>query len=66
MYSNGENTQYYSAVDNVILAIGLKPRNDLVKTLETGKYKYFVIGDCDGPEMLKKAIHGGTLVGLQI
>lgn len=66
MYSNGKDTQYYSGVDNVILAIGLKPRNGLVKTLETGKYKYFVIGDCDGPEMLKKAIHGGTLVGLQI
>jgi len=45
------------SVDMVVLAIGSKPRRDLLKEIVVSGIKIYVIGDASGPGDVLKAIH---------
>ena len=57
--SNGEE-QILSPVDQVIIAVGLKPRDDLKKFLQARGISYFIIGDALKPRRIIEAIEEGA------
>lgn len=54
----GEKT--LSPVDQVIIAVGLKPRDDLKEILEARKIRYFVVGDALQPRRIIEATEEGA------
>lgn len=57
--SNGEE-QILSPVDQVVIAIGLKPRDDLKKILQMRGIPHFVIGDAVQPRRILEATEEGA------
>jgi len=57
--SNGVE-QIISAVDQVIIAVGLKPRDDLKKFLQDRRILHFVIGDAVQPRRIIEATEEGA------
>jgi len=57
--SNGEE-QILSPVDQVIIAVGLKPRDDLKKFLQARGISYFIIGDALKPRRIIEASEEGA------
>jgi len=49
-----------SPVDKVIIAVGLKPRDDLKETLKAGGIRHFVIGDALNPRRILEATEEGA------
>jgi len=52
--------------DTLVLALGLKPRVDLVKRLRESANEVYVIGDCVKPRTLYYAIHEGFDLAAEI
>jgi hypothetical protein len=52
--------QILSPVDQVIIAVGLKPRDDLKKFLQARGISYFVIGDALKPRRIIEATEEGA------
>jgi 2-enoate reductase len=52
--------------DTVIVALGVKPKNDLKKKLGDRVQEIYSIGDCEGPRKIGDAIHEGFAVGSSI
>ncbi|MBU2547963.1 MAG: FAD-dependent oxidoreductase [Proteobacteria bacterium] len=53
-------TQTLSPVDQVVLAVGMKPRDDLKAHLETKGIRHFVVGDAAGPRRIIEATEEGA------
>ena len=49
-----------SPVDKVIIAVGLKPRDDLKETLKARGIRHFVIGDALNPRRILEATEEGA------
>jgi 2-enoate reductase len=49
--------------DSVILALGLKPNQDLLEPLRKSFPEVQVIGDCREPRKIYQAIHEGAFAG---
>ncbi|EMS73640.1 FAD-dependent oxidoreductase [Ruminiclostridium cellobioparum] len=49
--------------DTVIIALGVKPKNDLIKKLGDRVQEIYSIGDCNNPRKIGDAIHEGFRVG---
>jgi 2,4-dienoyl-CoA reductase-like NADH-dependent reductase (Old Yellow Enzyme family)/thioredoxin reductase len=54
------------AADSVILALGLKPNQDLVEPLRKNFAEVHAIGDCLEPRKIYQAIHEGAFAGRAI
>jgi 2,4-dienoyl-CoA reductase-like NADH-dependent reductase (Old Yellow Enzyme family)/thioredoxin reductase len=52
--------------DSVVLAIGLRPANELRQALEEMIPECYAIGDCVEPRKVFQAIHEGSLIGRRI
>ena len=52
--------QILSPVDQVIIAVGLKPRNELKEILQTQKIRHFIIGDALEPRRIIEATEEGA------
>jgi 2,4-dienoyl-CoA reductase-like NADH-dependent reductase (Old Yellow Enzyme family)/thioredoxin reductase len=52
--------------DSVILALGLKPNQDLLEPLRKSYPEVQVIGDCREPRKIYQAVHEGAFVGRTI
>ena len=52
--------------DTVILAVGLKPVNELVQVLKEKIPECYAIGDCVEPRKVFQAIHEGSMIGRRI
>jgi 2,4-dienoyl-CoA reductase-like NADH-dependent reductase (Old Yellow Enzyme family)/thioredoxin reductase len=62
---NEKGEQLYEA-DTVLLAVGLKPRTELVESLRFTAPDFIVIGDCQQPATVMEAIHMGYLSALNL
>jgi thioredoxin reductase len=49
-----------SPVDQVVIAIGLKPNDELKKILQEKKIRYFIIGDALQPRRIIEATEEGA------
>lgn len=49
--------------DNVIICVGSKPENSLIKALEK-KVEFVAIGDCVAPRYIMDAVHDGFIAGI--
>ena len=52
--------------DTVILAVGYRPRRDLLQNLEVDKMEFHQIGDCVKPRTIMEAIEEGNRIGFAI
>ena len=57
--TNGERTTL-SPIDQVVLAVGLKPRDELKEILEALKIPFAVIGDARQPRRIFEAVEEGA------
>jgi 2,4-dienoyl-CoA reductase-like NADH-dependent reductase (Old Yellow Enzyme family)/thioredoxin reductase len=57
---------YTIEADTVVLAVGAKPNNALVKELDGKVTELYAIGDCVEPRRMINAIHDGADVGYRI
>jgi len=55
-----------SPVDQVVLAAGMKPRSDLIETLETLKIRYFVVGDAVQVRRILEAVEEGARAAWEV
>ena len=49
-----------SPIDQVVVAVGLKPRDELKEVLEARKIRYFVVGDALQPRRIIEATEEGA------
>ena len=54
------------ATDSVVLAFGLKPKQELLNPLKQNFEAFFAIGDCVEPRKIYQAVHEGAFVGRAI
>jgi pyruvate/2-oxoglutarate dehydrogenase complex dihydrolipoamide dehydrogenase (E3) component len=52
--------QILSPVDQIIIAVGLKPREELKEILQAKKIRYFIIGDAIQPRRIIEATEEGA------
>ena len=52
--------------DTIVVAVGAKPNDALVKELDGKVPELYVIGDCLKPRRMINAIHEGADIGYQI
>ncbi|HAX96203.1 MAG TPA: NADH:flavin oxidoreductase [Prolixibacteraceae bacterium] len=55
-----ERTQIFSPVDQVIIAVGLKPRGELKEILQVKKIHHFIIGDALQPRRIIESTDEGA------
>jgi 2,4-dienoyl-CoA reductase-like NADH-dependent reductase (Old Yellow Enzyme family)/thioredoxin reductase len=60
-----EEERFYEA-DTILLAVGLKPRTDVVESLRNCAPDFSVIGDCLQPATIMEAIHMGYFTAMNI
>jgi len=66
VYAEDENGEKLYPADTVLLAVGLKPRTELVESLRNSAPDFMIIGDCLKPATVMEAIHGGYFSALDI
>jgi len=54
-----EGTEEITGIDTVVVAVGSRPRNNLLKSLEGQDIPVYAIGDCVKPRKIIEAIHEG-------
>jgi len=62
--SNGKEVRI--PADNIIIALGMRSDNDLVKSLEEITEELYVTGDCITPAKVGEAIHSGFVAGWRV
>ena len=62
--AKGEERLYEA--DTVLLAVGLRPKTDLVESLRGCAPDFMMIGDCLKPATAMEAIHGGYYAALDV
>jgi 2,4-dienoyl-CoA reductase-like NADH-dependent reductase (Old Yellow Enzyme family)/thioredoxin reductase len=55
--------QMHQPADSVILALGLKPNQELLQPLKEAFKELYVIGDCQEPRKIYQAVHEGAFAG---
>jgi len=55
-YTGADNTEHTIEAGTVVVAVGMKPMNDLALTFYGAADKFFMIGDCDVAGNIQKAI----------
>jgi NADH dehydrogenase FAD-containing subunit len=58
----GGREQILSPVDQVIMAVGLKPNDELKEILQAKKIRHFIIGDALQPRRIIEATEEGARV----
>jgi len=66
LLSDRNRNQKEVATDSVILALGLKPNQDLVDPLKMNFAEVQVVGDCLQPRKIYQAVHEGAFAGRAI
>jgi hypothetical protein len=47
----------------VVIAVGMKPNNDLALKFHDAADRFYIIGDCNVPGNIQKAIRSGFSIG---
>jgi len=55
-YRRADNTEHTVEAGNVVIAVGMRPRNDLVISFYGAGDRFFIIGDCSTAGNVQKAI----------
>lgn len=63
---DAEGKEKLYPADTVLVAVGLRPRSDLVDQLRDCAPDYAVVGDCSQPAKVMEAIHMGYFAGMNI
>ena len=63
-YPEGTEERFFES-DYVLVAMGLKPRRDLIEALE-GRVELYEVGDCIKPREALDAVREGFEVGLRL
>jgi len=63
---DSEGKEVRIPADNIIIAVGMRSDNDLVKQLEEITDELYVTGDCVEPAKVGDAIHGGFVAGWRV
>jgi len=63
---NEKGGELFYPADTVVLAVGLKPRTEIVESLRNCAPDFSVIGDCFEPATVMEAIHGGYFSAMNI
>lgn len=66
IYEDSEKKETSVPVDWVVLAVGAKPRDDLVNSLKDIFREIYQVGDCLEPRKALEAIYEGAKVALQL
>lgn len=66
MAKDSEGKEVRVPADNVIIAVGMRSDNDLVKQLEDLTDELYVTGDCVNPSKVGDAIHSGFVAGWRV
>lgn len=66
VYEDPEKKEVLMPVDWVILAVGAKPKDDIVKPLKDLFQEVYQVGDCLEPRKALEAIYEGARVGLRL
>ncbi|MDI3500957.1 MAG: hypothetical protein PWP22_728 [Thermoanaerobacter sp.] len=59
-------TQEITGIDTVVMAVGSKPKNDLLKSIEEENIPVYAIGDCIKPRKFIDAIHEGFRIAYNL
>ncbi len=63
---NGEGEERFYEADTILLAVGLKPRTEVVESLRDCAPDFYVIGDCHQPATVMEAIHMGYFSAMDV
>ena len=63
---NQKGEERFYEADTILLAVGLKPRTELVESLRDSVPNFVVIGDCQRPATAMEAIHMGYFSAMNI
>jgi pyruvate/2-oxoglutarate dehydrogenase complex dihydrolipoamide dehydrogenase (E3) component len=63
---NEKGEEKFYEADTTLLAVGLKPRTEVVESLRNCAQDFSVIGDCQQPATVMEAIHMGYFSAMNI
>jgi len=63
---NDKGEERFYEADTILLAVGLRPRTDVVESLRNCAPDFSVIGDCLQPATVMEAIHMGYFAAMNI
>jgi pyruvate/2-oxoglutarate dehydrogenase complex dihydrolipoamide dehydrogenase (E3) component len=63
---NEKGEEGFYEADTVLLAVGLKPRTEMVESLRNCAPDFVVVGDCHQPATVMEAIHMGYFSAMNI
>jgi len=63
---NEKGEERFYEADTILLAVGLKPRTEMVESLRNCAPDFSVIGDCHQPATVMEAIHMGYFSAMNI
>ncbi|MCX6649571.1 MAG: FAD-dependent oxidoreductase [Candidatus Bathyarchaeota archaeon] len=63
---NEKGEERFYEADTILLAVGLKPRTEMVESLRNSAPDFVVIGDCQRPATVMEAIHMGYFSAMNI
>lgn len=66
MAKDSEGKEISIHADHIIIAVGMRSNNELVKQLEGISEELYVIGDSVNPDKVGDAIHSGFVAGLRV
>jgi 2,4-dienoyl-CoA reductase-like NADH-dependent reductase (Old Yellow Enzyme family)/thioredoxin reductase len=61
-----EEKKLLTGIDQIVIAVGLKPRDDLKKTLQERGIRHFIVGDAVQPRRIIEATEEGAKAAWQI
>jgi 2,4-dienoyl-CoA reductase-like NADH-dependent reductase (Old Yellow Enzyme family)/thioredoxin reductase len=61
-----EEKKLLTGIDQIVIAVGLKPRDDLKKTLQERGIRHFIVGDAVQPRRIIEATQEGAKAAWQI
>ncbi|WP_245599024.1 NAD(P)/FAD-dependent oxidoreductase [Thermoanaerobacter thermocopriae] len=59
-------TQEITGIDTIVMAVGSKPKNDLLKSIEEENIPVYTIGDCVKPRKFIDAIYEGFRIAYNV
>jgi pyruvate/2-oxoglutarate dehydrogenase complex dihydrolipoamide dehydrogenase (E3) component len=63
---NEKGEERFYEADTILLAVGLKPRTEMVESLRNCAPDFVVIGDCQRPATVMEAMHMGYFSAMNI
>ena len=65
-YTDADGKEQSIKAGSVVIAVGMKPRDDLALKFSDAGERFYMIGDCDKAGNIQKAIRSGFAIGSQI